>query len=228
MLYKPLKAILFFGGIALLPPLIMLWRVFGDRRTRFLLVSTVVLAMGMLAGTFLIPHYLAPFTAAFYAIGLQALRHLRVWNPGGQPVGMSFVRLTVTVCFVLALVRLWAQPLHVRFGDWPGSAWTAEWYGPGQFGAARARVETGLGRLPGRQLVIVRYSPEHDPLNEWVYNAADIDDSKVIWAREMDAANDLELIHYYKDRRVWLVQPDTKPAEVSPYAVPRQETAALR
>jgi hypothetical protein len=224
---KPLKAIIFFGGIALFPPSIMLWRVFRDRRTRFLLVGTLLLAIGMLAGTFLIPHYLAPFTCAFYAIGLQAMRHLRVWSPGGQPVGMSLVRLTVTLCVVLALIRLWAQPLHIGFADWPGSEWTAEWYGPGQFGAARASVEAGLEQLPGRQLVIVRYSPNHDPLNEWVYNPADIDGSKIIWAREMDAANDLELIDYYKDRSVWLVQPDLQPAQVSPYTLSQQETRAL-
>jgi hypothetical protein len=225
---KPLATILFFGGIALFPPLIMLWRVFRDRRIRFLVVSTLVLAAGMLAGTFLLPHYLAPFTAAFYAIGLQAMRHLRLWSPGAQPVGMSLVRLTVSLCFVLTLFRLWAQPLHLRIADWPGSTWFTEWHGPDEFGAARAHVEAGLEQLPGRQLVIVRYSPDHDASNEWVYNAADIDGSKVIWAREMDAANDLELIHYYKDRNVWLVQPDTKPAQVSPYAVSRQETVALR
>jgi hypothetical protein len=38
----------------------------------------------------------------------------------------------------------------------------------------------------------------------------------------MDAANNLELIHYYKDRKVWLVEPDEIPARVTPYPVPRQ------
>jgi hypothetical protein len=65
-------------------------------------------------------------------------------------------------------------------------------------------------------------------MDEWVYNAADIDGSKVIWAREMESANDLELIRYYKDRRVWLVQPDKQPAELSPYTVSGHESAALR
>jgi hypothetical protein len=36
----------------------------------------------------------------------------------------------------------------------------------------------------------------------------------------MDEAENLELIHYYKDRTVWLVQADTKPANVSLYPSP--------
>jgi hypothetical protein len=77
-----------------------------------------------------------------------------------------------------------------------------------------------LEQLSGKHLVIIRYSPNHEPLNEWTYNAPDIDSSKVIWAREMDDAENLEIIHYYRDRSVWLVQPDTKPVSVSVYPAP--------
>jgi len=85
---------------------------------------------------------------------------------------------------------------------------------------ARARVQYRFEELPGKQLAIVRYSPNHSSLDEWVYNAPDIDGSKVVWAREMDAASNLELIHYYSDRTAWLVQPDLDPANVSPYPAP--------
>jgi hypothetical protein len=73
---------------------------------------------------------------------------------------------------------------------------------------------------------MVRYSPDHSVYDEWVYDAPDIDGSKVIWAREMDAADNLELIRYYRDRHVWLVQPDTQPLEVSPYPISEQGVAA--
>ena len=88
LLIKPLRVALFFAGIALLPSLIMLRRALVDRRIRFLVLCGLVLAAGLMPETFLIPHYLAPFTAALYAIGLQAMRHLRLWRPGGQPVGL--------------------------------------------------------------------------------------------------------------------------------------------
>jgi hypothetical protein len=220
LFFKPLRQLLFFAGIALLPPLIMLRRVLLDRRIRFLVVCVAVLAAGMLSGTFLIPHYLAAFTAAFYAIGLQAMRHLRLWMPDSRPVGMTLVRMLVAVCIVLCGIRLCAEPLHLRLAAWPGSQWSSTWHGPGRLGAARARVQRRLEELPGKQLVIVRYSPQHSSLDEWVYNAPDIDGSTLVWAREMDAASNLELIHYYKDRTAWLVQPDLDPATLSPYPAP--------
>ena len=220
LFFKPLRQLLFFAGIALLPPFIMLRRVLLDRRIRFLLVCVAVLAVGMLSGTFLIPHYLAPFTAAFYAIGLQAMRHLRLWNPEQRPVGLAMVRSLVTVCIVLAGIRLFAEPLHLRLAAWPGSQWSSTWHGPGRLGVAREQIKRKLEQLPGKQLAIIRYSPQHSSLDEWVYDAPDIDDSKVVWSREMDAASDLEIIHYYKDRTAWLVQPDLDPAAITPYPAP--------
>jgi hypothetical protein len=216
-LVKAVKGILFYAGIVLLIPLIMCPRVLLDRRTRFLVVCVIVLIAGQLIEIFLVPHYLAPFTPAFYAIGLQAMRHLRVWAPGDSPVGMTLIRLTITLCVFLAGMRLFAQPLHI---DLPVSPFASpmEWYGQSaESGAARAKIATYLAEQPGRVLAIVRYSSVHQPLDEWVYNTADIDNSKVVWAREMDEAENIKLMHYYKDRTVWLVMPDMNPATVTPY-----------
>jgi hypothetical protein len=77
-----------------------------------------------------------------------------------------------------------------------------------------------LDRLPGQQLVIVRYSPQHSSLDEWVYNDPDIDHSKIIWARDMDTASNKELLDYCKDRTVWLVQPDAQPLSLPAYHLP--------
>jgi hypothetical protein len=96
------------------------------------------------------------------------------------------------------------------------------WIGPEHFGIERAQVEAQLTNLPGGQLAIVRYGANHHPIDEWVYNQSDIDHAKVIWARDMGSAGNLELIRYYRDRSVWLVEPDqndagASPARVSPY-----------
>jgi hypothetical protein len=216
---KGVAAVLFFGGFAFLPLAMMLRRVLLDRRIRILVVCIAVLIVGMLMENFLVIHYLAPFTAAFYAIGVQAMRHTRVWRPGGRPVGKALVRFIVAVCLIMVGLRLYTGPFHLQVIEFPPT-WNVSWYGPDHFGTERDRVETSLENLPGKQLAIVRYNSTHIPFNEWVYNAADIDASSVIWAREMDEAHNLELMHYYKNRTVWLVQPDLHPPAVSTYPIP--------
>jgi hypothetical protein len=225
-LAKVIRTFMFFAGVILLVPLIMIRRVFRDRRVRFLVVCVLVLAAGMVVENYLIAHYLAPFTAAFYAIGLQATRHLRVWRPGDNPVGTALVRLMVLTCVILAAMRPFSGPLHLALGEWPASFWTDRWYGPDHFGTERARIQAELERMPGRQLVLVRYSDIHNPLDEWVYNAADIDSAKVVWAREMGPADNRELADHFRDRTVWLVQPDSLPAIVSPWSASESPATA--
>jgi hypothetical protein len=77
-----------------------------------------------------------------------------------------------------------------------------------------------LSRCEGQHLVIVRYGPGHKAAldMEWVYDGADIDGAKVVWARDMGEAGNKELIDYFKNRAVWLVEPDEKPPRVSPYS----------
>jgi hypothetical protein len=143
-LIKAVAGTLFFCGVALLPPLLMFRRVLRDRRTRFLVQCMGVMIAGLIVQIFLIPHYLAPFTAVFYALGLQAMRHLRLARIDGRPVGLGWVRLTVTLCVLLAGVRLFAVPLHLSIPEWPVSKWNDNWYGPDEFGKERAHIETGL------------------------------------------------------------------------------------
>ena len=46
--------------------------------------------------------------------------------------------------------------------------------------------------------MLVRYAPDHNVLEEWVYNHADIDGSAIVWARDMGDAANRELLDYYR------------------------------
>ena len=87
----------------------------------------------------------------------------------------------------------------------------------GAVGLERAAIETELSALPAPQLVLVRYGTNHDPLTDWVYNGADPDHAKIIWARDMSAKQNEEIFRYYKDRRVWLLEADATPPKLAPY-----------
>jgi hypothetical protein len=119
----------------------------------------------------------------------------------------------------MAGLRVLAEPMHFAPGEFPPSNWNFTWFGPRHWGVERAETEANLEQQSGEQLVIVRYFPGHEPMDEWVYNWPDIDHSKVVWARDMGAEENLKLIQYYRDRAVWLVEPDARPVRVSPYAM---------
>jgi hypothetical protein len=75
-----------------------------------------------------------------------------------------------------------------------------------------------LQHLPSPQLVIVRYGPHHDFNREWVYNEADIDAAKVVWARDMGRSDNQELLQYFRNRKVWLVEGDSPTPQLLPYS----------
>jgi hypothetical protein len=83
----------------------------------------------------------------------------------------------------------------------------------------RSEVKAELEHMPGKQLAIVRYEAGHSTHVEWVYNEPDIDGAKIIWARDMGAAQNAELIRYYPDRQVWLIRADDPPY-IYPYPEP--------
>ena len=89
-------------------------------------------------------------------------------------------------------------------------------------GRDRARILNQLMATGERHLAIVRYSLKHDTGDEWVYNSAEIDSAAVVWAREMDPADNRNLLRYFAGRRVWLVEPDATPrvCPTDPAALP--------
>jgi hypothetical protein len=187
-----------------------------SKRTRFLLIIFGICVIALELETFYAPHYPAPITGVVLALFLIALRRLQKWRRRGKPTGLVLVRAIPVICVVTFVLRAAAGPLHLPLEGFYAPAWYQS--GLGSFG--REAVERGLERIPGGQLVIVRYKPDHAPFIEWVYNRADIGGSKVVWAREMTAAENYELINYFKDRQVWLLRADDKPPHLTAYTAP--------
>ena len=203
----------FFFGAVLMVPLIMIRRVLLDTRVRLVVVTGIFSGLGLLANYGFFPHYAAPFTVGLYVILMQAMRHLRYWRPEGQPVGLFLVRALPVACLGLVIVRLCAGPLGLTIDRWPSM-----WYGTEPLGMPRASVSATLETYPGRQLAIVRYARGHKSVDEWVYNAADIDKSTIVWAREPDSRiPPTDLLRYFAGRGFWLVQPDSVPPVIARY-----------
>jgi len=85
---------------------------------------------------------------------------------------------------------------------------------------SRAAIQNTLEHTPGKHLIIVRYTDDHNIHDDWVFNGAEIDGAKVLWARELDSEQNAKLLDYFKDRKIWLVTPDTDNTYLEPYTPP--------
>ncbi|MBV9183697.1 MAG: hypothetical protein JO356_20515 [Acidobacteria bacterium] len=219
---KALVIWLFYFGPALSLPILawlctrprgQFWKSFTPELRLLLAVFAVAYVSVLLTIYIGQPHYLAHLTTLFYLLLLLMMRDLHSAT-GFQPALKILARGVPMICFLLLLLRIAAPVLHHS----PKPSWTRTWCSQDEQNLERARILGQLEHTPGDHLVIVRYRPDHDfILDEWVYNRADIDGSKVIWARDMGVQN-AELFRYFPARQAWLVEPDVHPAKLSLYA----------
>ena len=212
----------FLGPVLALPLLVLLainprqfLRKSVAGKTGFLVAVCGATFIGVALPIYFLPQYAAPITAAIYALVLQSMRYLRLSSWRGKRAGLGIVRAIPAICVLLFLLRAVAPQLHIP----TPVEWHHTWESEHFQNLDRARALAQLKEVAGNQLVIVRYNQYHNSDNEWVYNKADIDKAKVVWARDMDESKNAELIRYYPHRRVWLAEPDLAPPRLSPYPV---------
>ena len=185
-----------------------------DWQTKFIFIASIVSLAGLAIEVFFFPHYAAPMTGLLYIVVTAALRRLHAWRWNNKPTGRFLARAVPTICLLLLVLRAGAAPLHISLApDWPPT-----WYNGLSPTTDRARVQAKLDGYEGKHLVIVRYRPDSKVQYDWVYNKALIDKAKTIWAHDMGASQNKELIEYFKERHVWLIEPDENPPRLVPYS----------
>lgn len=196
----------FYIGPAFLLPLIAFPWIVHDRRMRLALVASSIFCAGWLIETWTFPHYVAPAFGLVYLVLVQCMRHLRQWRRNHIPVGQYLVRSVPVVCVGMIILRLAGIVVHAPLEpQWPLG------------NKDRVKIIERLSAIPGGHLVIVRYGPEHNVDRDWIYNAPDIDRSRIVWARDMGKEQNQELLHYFEDRHAWLMFGDESPPQLEPY-----------
>ena len=189
-----------------------LYFVLRDPRMRLAWIMLAMVAAGAFVVVWANAHYISPATCVLILFFLQALRYLRLMRPANPRWknwrwGAILARTSVLLLLAdtaTAVVRKQCDNFY----------WTC------QGDVSRLVVQRKLEALPGKHLVVVRYGEEHNIHDDWVYNGADIDSAKVVWAREIDEEQDARLLQYFHDRRIWLVTPDTDNTYLEPYTQP--------
>ncbi len=188
---------------------VLLARPWRWRRLTPIVVIALFAYVASLCSLWNYPHYSAaivPLLILAATAGLRRADLLGRKRYGWLRIGAALVALHVAV-FGCAAVKHVSVPYD-------------GWYD------LRAAIIKKLRDLPGQDLVLVRYGDDHTVHDEWVYNDADIDSAPVVWARNMDAASNEELLRHFRDRTVWLLEPDKQQL----HALPRdrdQQLAAL-
>ena len=194
----------YIGPVLTLPLLALPWT-WRSPRTRTLLFLAAMVAASCSVVAFFGAHYIAAATAVIYALILQGMRDLMRRVP-------RVVRAIPLICVAMVVVRVALGVASIPLAPLPPMTWARNYPEP----LAREAVISTLLARGGLHLVLVRYGPEHNPGQEYVYNAADIDASPIVWARDMGTEKNAELLSYFRSRKVWLLYVGPRLA-LSPY-----------
>ena len=185
-----------------LPWLTLPW-LYANRKTRVPLLQLILFFAALLVSeVWLLPHYAAPMTGLLMLCTINGLRLLRLWTWQERPAARCLVRGSVIMSAVL-LAGYCVQLSRAQSEGWH---------------MARARIQAQLSEEPGYHLVLVRYSPEHNTHAEWVYNRADIDDAKIVWARDMGPEQNRALLKHFAKRTIWLLEADASQPFLLPHS----------
>jgi hypothetical protein len=191
----------YIGPVLSVPLLALLWGR-GDRWTWFALTTCglTLAAVFMTSGAW--PHYLAPGAPMVFVLVVQGARYLGPWRRRGRRIGTCLGTTLLLLCVMYWILLVAAFPQVMKELRWTDS---------------RTQLRAQLEQMDGDHLVIVRYRPGHTWYKEWVYNRADIDSARVVWARELSPDSNRQLMDYFKDRQVWLVEADRDPPTLVPF-----------
>ena len=191
-------------GVALGLALLFLPLSRGDPWVLFALLVWALYLGATLVTTWSMPHYSAPLASLVFFLVAQGVRSAfdsPRWNRLGRYL-LTALPLYCLGSLIYGLVS-------------PRELWT--WPEPSNFEARRAQILEDLEADDDRHLIIVDYGVRHRLHDEWVYNEADIDGAKVVWARGMRPARNRELLEFFKDRRAWFFYPDDPAARLQPH-----------
>lgn len=187
-----------FFRFFLLPPLLLALPAFliALKEPRFIRV-VLVLALFWLADAFypyFYPHYVAAIACLFILVAIKGLEQMSRYRIGAQAASLILILCLAHFVWYYGTAAIETE------GDPEG----------------RIAINAQLANAPGKQLVFVRYWPRHGA-HEWIHNEADIDKARVVWALDLGSQEDEELRRYYPGRRVWLLEPDARPPQLSPF-----------
>ncbi len=180
------------------------WILNSSWARRALAIYTVV-TVGIMLETYTLLHYWAPVLALNYYFTVQAIR---LWRSRDRRIGTVLCPVMFCLAVIVLIVAV-TQKIQEE-----GNPLSAQ--------AQRANLLARLEQQAGKHVVLVKYGPEQSGDREWVYNKADIDHAKVVWAHDMGPKENCKLVDYFKDHIIWSLIIDRDDAPVRLNSFPRR------
>lgn len=193
LLWKIVRNWAFQVGVFWTIPALVALFLRGVRGRSLILAGLIVVGVGiLLQRSAAIPHYAAPVYPLMVLWIVHGSRGIRVW--GRQCQGRW--RLCVQR---LPLACLAASSVYFLGGVMSGQLRT----NVRLWSQAREQIERRFEAIGGRHLILVRYVPGHSMHEEWIYNAPRPEQSRIVWARELEGVPLSVLTTAYPERIVW-------------------------
>jgi hypothetical protein len=172
--------------------------------------ALAAMAVGTNFYPYFYPHYVAGVAGLMILAGVVGLQQLGRWSP--RAARLIFLLCAAEFVFWYGLQAMAGWGPALAFTD-KYESWDFVNHGDPE---GRIAIDRRLAQAPGKQLLFVRYAARHG-LDQWVFNAADIDGSRVVRALDLGAAEDEALRRYYPERTAWLLEPDAAPPRLTRY-----------
>ena len=187
-----------------------LWR---DVRIRWAFIPVGGLLIGLWGENFDLPHYSAPVFGVLLLFVVKGMAQL--WrHQSSSRLGAKIV-ISVLIGFVTGAGMCIAQGVSRDT----------------QIVQQQDLVNLQPALQSGRHLIFVDYGPMTEMAsgfaNEYVYNAADIAGSRIIWARCFGPDSDEKVARHYAGRAVWMLNVG-KTLNLTPYLEQEHVPAGLR
>ncbi len=148
------------------------------------------------------PHYFAPVAPILFILISLAVRHISKGKLLGFIPGKIIMPLLLSAIIWNAVTAVHGHPkLEPSRWDKLSVYVTPSW------SRDRILLMDHLKKIAGKHLIIVHYPESYNIHCEWVYNKADIDNERIVWAHDLGPEKNIELISYFSDRHIWLFNP---------------------
>ena len=152
------------------------------------------------------PHYQAPIAGLAISLIVFGLRYL---DGAGlfRIRGSHLLRALIALSFLGFLWGIGESTLNARKTR----------------NSDRFQSELLIEAVPGEHLVLVRFGPRMGNGDEWLFNMADLENSRIIWARDSSPQARKALLDYYPNRKVWILRRGFGHAHPRPVLIDRNE-----